>query len=137
MPQPVSTGDNAKIYTGIRDVPIYAGEASPGNKLPFGPYRRAELVAMAAIGLPAITWLRHNVDSGYALPVLLGSVAAIVVVTVVLRLLLPKKRPSLTTRMIFALNTIRPPHRTSTRYRVRGHGTGRYTARTSAHARRP
>jgi hypothetical protein len=136
MPQPVSTGDNAQIYSGIRDVPIYAGEASPGNKLPFGPYRRAELIVIAAIGLPAITWLRHNVDSGYALPVLLGSVAAIVVVTVVLRLVLPKKRPSLTTRIVFVLNTIRPPHRASTLYSDRGHRADQPTARTSAHARR-
>ncbi|MGV7254574.1 hypothetical protein PJI20_10165 [Mycobacterium kansasii] len=122
MSQPIPTGDNAKVYSGIRDVPIYVGEASRGNRLPFGPYRRAELVAIAAIGLPAITWLRHNVDSGYALPVLLGSGALMVTVVVAMRLLMPRRRPSIGTRALFLLNTIRPPHRVSTDYCCRGGG---------------
>lgn len=70
MSQTTPTGDTAKVYSGIRDVPIYAGETSPGNRLPGGPYRRCELIAIAAITIPTIWWVRTHVDSGYALPVL-------------------------------------------------------------------
>ncbi|HME48090.1 hypothetical protein [Mycobacterium sp.] len=108
------TGDNAKVYTGIRDVPIYAGETSPGNRLPGGPYRRPELFAIAAITIPTIWWVRGHVDSGCALPVLLGGAALAVAVTAALRLALPKRRPALTTRAQFLYRTIRPPHRAAT-----------------------
>ena len=112
----VNTGDNAAVYTGIRDVTIYAGETSPGNRLPGGPYHRLELVAIAAIGIPALLWARANVDSGYALPVLAGGASAAVLVTIALRLLIPKRRPSLATRIVFAWNTIHPPHRVTTNH---------------------
>jgi hypothetical protein len=102
--------DNAKVYTGIRDVPIYAGESSPGNRLPGGPYRRPELVAIAAIMIPTIWWVRGHVESGYALPVLLAGAAAAVIATLALRLLLPTRRPSLTTRVGFLCHTLCPPH---------------------------
>lgn len=108
------TGDSAKVYTGIRDVPIYAGESSPGNRLPGGPYRRPELVAIAVIGLPTIWWVRGHVDSGYALPVLLGGAAVTIALTLTLRLLLPSRRPSLATRAQFLCHTLRPPHRATT-----------------------
>jgi hypothetical protein len=110
MPQPVPTGDNAKVYTGIRDITIYAGESSPGNRLPGGPYRRRELIAIAAIIIPTIWWVRSNVDSGYALPVLAAGAVTAVLVTVALRIFLPQRLPSLATRALFLWNTLRPPH---------------------------
>lgn len=105
------TGDTARVYTGIRDVPIYAGETSPGNRLPGGPYRRPELMAIAAIIVPTLWWVRGHVDSGYALPALLGGAALAVVTSAALRLLLPARRPSLATRARFLYHALRPPHR--------------------------
>jgi AAA-like domain len=115
------TGDNAKVYTGIRDVPIYAGETSPGNRLPGGPYRRPELIAIAATILPTIWWVRGHVDSGYALPVLLAGAALAMATTAALRLLLPTRRPSLTTRAQFLYHTLRP--RTAPSRNMRPHPT--------------
>ena len=109
-PQTAHTGDNAKVYSGIRDIPIWAGEASAGNKLPGGPYRRPELAAIGLIGLPTIWWVRTHLASGYALQVLLGGVAVTVLVVVALRLLLPNRRPSLSVRAKFIQACLRPPH---------------------------
>ena len=102
------TGEPAKVFTGIRDVPIYAGESSTGNRLPGGPYRSAELIAIGVIILPALWWFRTHQDAGFTV---LG-VAAVValVVTVILRMLLPKRRPSLAARASFALASIMPRH---------------------------
>jgi hypothetical protein len=141
MTQPVATGDNAKVYTGIRDIPIYAGESSPGNRLPGGPYRRPELVAIAAIGLPTILWVRSHVDSGYALPVLAGGAILAAVLTVALRLLLPTRRPSLGTRGQFVYHSLFPPHRATTAPKSRANPpnpkrANPTTARTAPHARR-
>ncbi len=114
MSSPPPTGDTAKVYTGIRDVPIYAGESSPGNRLPGGPYRRPELIAIAAITIPTIWWVRGHVDSGYALPVLLAGAALAVAVTAALRAALPTRRPSLSTRAQFLYRTVVPLHRATT-----------------------
>ena len=114
MTQPVPTGDTAKVYTGIRDITIYAGESGPGTRLPGGPYHRLELVAIAAIVIPTLLWARSHVDSGYTLPVLIAAGLAAVLVTVTLRIFLPKRRPSLTARALFLYYTLRPPHRAST-----------------------
>lgn len=114
MTQPVSTGDTAKVYTGIRDVTIYSGESGPGNRLPGGPYQRIELVAIAAIAIPTLLWARSNVDSGYTLSVLIAGGLAAVLVTAALRLFLPKQRPSLAARALFFYHSLRPPHRAST-----------------------
>lgn len=111
MSSPPPTGDTAKVYTGIRDVPIYAGESSPGNRLPGGPYRRPELIAIAAITIPTIWWVRGHVDSGYALPVLLAGAVLAIAVTAALRAALPTRRPSLATRAQFLYRTVVPPHR--------------------------
>lgn len=102
------TGEPAKVFTGIRDVPIYAGESSTGNRLPGGPYRSAELIAIGVIILPALWWFRTHQDAGFTV---LG-VAAVValVVTVILRMLLPKRRPSLAARASFAVASILPRH---------------------------
>ena len=62
----VPTGEPAKVFTGIRDVPIYAGESSTGNRLPGGPYRSAELIAIGLIMLPALWWFRTHQDGGFA-----------------------------------------------------------------------
>jgi hypothetical protein len=97
----IATGEPARVFSGIRDVPIYAGESSKGSRLPGAPYRSAELIAIGVIVLPALWWFRTHQDSGF--PVLAGGVVAAAVVTVILRLLLPKRRPSLAARASFAL----------------------------------
>ena len=104
----VPTGEPAKVFTGIRDVPIYAGESSTGNRLPGGPYRSAELIAIGLIMLPALCWFRTHQDGGFA--VLGLAAAAASVVTVILRMLLPKRRPSLAARASFALTSLIPKH---------------------------
>jgi hypothetical protein len=104
----VPTGEPAKVFTGIRDVPIYAGESSTGNRLPGGPYRSAELIAIGMIMLPALWWFRTHQDAGFTV---LGAAAVLALaVTVILRMLLPKRRPSLAARASFALTSILPKH---------------------------
>jgi hypothetical protein len=104
----VSTGEPAKVFTGIRDVPIYAGESSQGNRLPGGPYRSTELIAIGLIVGPALWWFRTHEDGGFA--VLAGAAVAAFVVTVILRMVLPKRRPSLGARVSFAVASVLPRH---------------------------
>lgn len=104
----VSTGETAKVFTGIRDVPIYAGESSQGNRLPGGPYRSTELIAIGLIIGPALWWFRAHEDGGFA--VLAGAAVAAVAVTVILRMVLPKRRPSLGARVSFAVASVLPGH---------------------------
>lgn len=104
----VPTGEPAKVFTGIRDVPIYAGESSTGNRLPGAPYRTAELIAIGLIMLPALWWFRTHEGAGFT--VLGGAAVAAVIVTVILRMVLPKRRPSLAARASFALASILPTH---------------------------
>jgi len=103
-----ATGEPAKVFTGIRDVPIYAGESSTGNRLPGGPYRSAELIAIGLIIGPALWWFRTHQDGGFT--VLAGSAVAAVAVTVILRMILPKRRPSLAARASFAWGSTLPRH---------------------------
>ena len=103
-----ATGEPAKVFTGIRDVPIYAGESSTGNRLPGGPYRSAELVAIGLIISPALWWFRTHQDGGFT--VLAASAVAAVVVTVILRMILPKRRPSLAARVSFLFSSALPRH---------------------------
>lgn len=120
----VATGEPAKVFTGIRDVPIYAGESSTGNRLPGGPYRSAELIAIGMIMLPALWWFRTHQDGGFAI-LGVGGVAALVV-TLILRMLLPKRRPSLAARASFALSSIPPKHACAAPPQTRsGHGPQR------------
>lgn len=104
----VDTGEPAKIFTGIRDVPIYAGESSTGNRLPGGPYRTAELIAIGLIMGPALSWFRAHPDGGFG--VLMVGIVTAVVVTVILRMVLPKRRPSLAARASFAVAAVLPRH---------------------------
>lgn len=115
----VPTGEPAKVFTGIRDVPIYAGESSTGNRLPGGPYRAPELIAIGMIVLPALWWFRTHEGSGFG--VLGGAAVAAVLVTVILRMVLPKRRPSLSARASFALTTILPKHACAARPRTKEH----------------
>lgn len=120
----VPTGEPAKVFTGIRDVPIYAGESSTGNRLPGGPYRSAELIAIGMIMLPALWWFRTHEGAGFSV---LGIAAVTaVVVTVILRMVLPKRRPSLAARASFALASILPKNGCAASPATRsGHGTQR------------
>lgn len=117
--EPIPTGDTAKVYSGIRDVPIYAGQASHGNRLPFGPYRWSELVAIGLIMGPALIWFNNSTDPRSGFMVLVVAAAVSAVITAVLRFGLPRRRPSLAARAEFARNCLLPPHRCGTRPRRR------------------
>ena len=120
----VPTGETAKVFTGIRDVPIYAGESSQGNRLPGGPYRITELIAIGLIVGPALWWFRTHEDGGFA--VLAGAAVAAFVVTVILRMVLPKRRPSLGARVSFAVASALPRHACAAAPRTgSGHGPRR------------
>lgn len=106
-------GDTAKVWSGIRDIDIKVGEASPGQKLPFAPYSKYELIAIGVIMAPTFTWARTNMDSGYALPVMGGAAVLTLLVVIALRVGIPKRRPSLATRMRFLYRTIWPLHITT------------------------
>lgn len=98
---PPGSGDNAHIWTGIRDIQIWVGETSQGNKLLGGPYRWPELAAILFIMGPVLIWLRHHPQSPDLLKVFGGGVAATFIIVVALRLLLPKARPDFFTRAQF------------------------------------
>lgn len=101
--------EKAEAWSGIRDIDVHIGEAAPGQHWPGGPYRPAEWVAIALIAGPTLLWVDSH-PAGTTLYAL-GIGALLCVVTVVaMRLLLPKGRPSLSTRLVFARNTLRPPH---------------------------
>jgi hypothetical protein len=105
---PPSSGDNARIFTGIRDIPIWAGESSSGNQLPFGPYRWPELVVIGVIVGPTLLWIRNHPQSPHLLAVAGIAALATVVLVVALRILLPKVRPDLPTRAQFFVNAAIP-----------------------------
>ena len=105
-----NVGDTAKVWSGIRDVDIKVGESSPGQKYPLGPYSKAEMIAIAVIMGPTITWARTHLDSGFALQAVGIGVAITVLVVVALRIGMPKRRPSLGTRLRFFYRSIRPLH---------------------------
>ncbi|SLF48209.1 ATP-binding protein [Mycobacteroides abscessus] len=109
--------EKAKQYTGIRDVETHVGESSPGNKFPGGPYRKPELWAIALIAGPTLWWVRHHLDSGYALPVLAVGLGITLVVVLLLRFLLPHRRPSLSTRAQFIYNTMTAPNVATSEHR--------------------
>lgn len=108
VPSP-KTGENAKVFSGIRDVETHIGEAAPGQRWPGGPYRPPEWIAIGGITVPALWWIDTH-PAGTTLPVLIAGAVLSVVTVVVMRLLLPKGRPSLSTRASFVRNTIQPPH---------------------------
>jgi AAA-like domain len=99
----------AKVYSGIRDVAIYIGESSPGRRWPLGPWRPIEWVAIILIGWPTLSYVDHH-KLGSTLPVVAGGLTTLTVVLVAIRMFLPKNRPSLAARAVFAYNTLRPPH---------------------------
>ncbi|KMV22075.1 hypothetical protein [Mycobacterium heckeshornense] len=105
---PVHTGDNAKVWTGIRDIPIWAGESSTGNQLPLGPYRTPELVTIGTINVPAIFWVTHHTQSPHVLIVLCGAPLLTAAIVLAMRVLLPKARPRLSTRAQFLYNAWLP-----------------------------
>lgn len=111
-----AVGDTAKTWSGIRDVDIAVGQDGSGSRWPGGPYSVAEMIAIGVIVAPTVTWARMHMDSGYALPVFLGGIVAAVLTCVLLRLLLPKSRPSLSIRMRWLRTALRAPHLVSTSY---------------------
>jgi hypothetical protein len=127
---PVHSDDNAKVWTGIRDVPIWAGESSRGNQLPLGPYRTPELIAIGIIMVPAIFWVTSNTQSPNVWSVLIGAPVLTLVIVIILRILLPKSRPDAATRMAFLFNAWLPrpittsaPAKPATRPVTRTHPT--------------
>ena len=106
---PARPAETAETWSGIRDIDIHIGEMSPGQQWPGGPYRVAEWVAIGVIGVPTLLWVDSH-PAGTTLPALGVGVGLCVVTVVLMRLLLPKGRPSLSTRMVFARNMLRPPH---------------------------
>ncbi|ETA91835.1 hypothetical protein O982_24960 [Mycobacterium avium 10-5581] len=104
--------EKAEAWSGIRDIDIQIGEAAPGQEWPGGPYRGVEWVAIATIAGPTLWWVDSQ-PAGTTLPVVAVGAVLCVVTVGLMRLLLPKGRPSLSARIIFARNTIRPPHLTT------------------------
>jgi hypothetical protein len=101
--------EKAEAWSGIRDIDVQIGEAAPGQQWPGGPYRKAEWVAIAAIAGPTLWWVDSH-PAGTTLYALGIGLALCVVTVVTMRMLLPRGRPSLSTRAVFARNTFRPPH---------------------------
>ncbi|WP_244193474.1 ATP-binding protein [Mycobacterium nebraskense] len=103
----------AQAFSGIRDVDIHVGgDAGQGQRWPGGPYRKIEMGAIAAIAGPALWWIDSH-HAGTTWPVLLAAAILTAVTVSLMRLLIPRGRPSLSTRIQFARNIFRPPHVTS------------------------
>lgn len=106
---PVRPTEKAEAWSGIRDIDVHIGEAAPGQQWPGGPYRPVEWLAVGLIGGPTLLWVDSH-PAGSTLYALGVGVVLSIVTVVAMRLLLPKGRPSLSTRAVFARNTLRPPH---------------------------
>lgn len=115
---PSGAGDNAQIWTGIRDIQIWVGETSEGNTLPGGSYRWPELVVILAIMGPVLVWVRNHTGSPDLLKVLGAGIAVTIILVVALRFLLPDARPDFLTRLQF-FSTAAAPRRISTSVRER------------------
>lgn len=106
VPRP--SGEPATVHTGIRDVEIQVGgDVGKGQRWPGGPYRPAERGAIIVIGGATLWWV--DTHEG-AWPVLVGGVALMVITVALMRVLIPKTRPSLAVRMMFVRNMLRPKH---------------------------
>ena len=88
--------------------PSGPGESSGGNQLPFGPYRTPELMVIGTVMVPAIFWITSHTQSPNVWWVLLGAPLSTVVLVLLLRVLLPKARPTVSARLIFLTNTWLP-----------------------------
>ncbi|WP_234788043.1 ATP-binding protein [Mycolicibacterium setense] len=105
---PRRSGEAATVHTGIRDVEIQVGgDVGKGQKWPGGPYRPAERGAIITIGGATLWWV--DTHEG-AWPVLVGGIALMVITVALMRVLIPRTRPSLAVRMMFARNMLRPKH---------------------------
>ena len=116
------SGDNAKVWTGIRDIPIWAGESSSGNRLPGGPYRVPELVAIGAVMIPALFWVTSHQESPAALWVLFGAPTVTGVLVAVLRMIIPAARPGAWVRVGFMIATVSSWSGRSVTTAIRGPG---------------
>lgn len=105
---PRRSGEPATVHTGIRDVEIQVGgDAGKGQRWPGGPYRPAELAAIISIGAATLWWVDSHEG---AWPVLLAGVALMAITVALMRVLIPRTRPSLAVRMMFLRNMLRPKH---------------------------
>ena len=91
--------EKAEAWSGIRDIDVQIGEAAPGQQWPGGPYRTAEWVAIAVIAGPTLWWVDSH-PAGTTLYALGIGVVLCVATVVTMRMLLPKGRPSLSTRAV-------------------------------------
>lgn len=108
---PRRLGEAATVHTGIRDVEIQVGgDPGKGKRWPGGPYRPAERAAIVIIGGATLWWVDEHEG---AWPVLLAGIALTAITVALMRVLIPKVRPSLAMRTIFARNMFRPPHAVS------------------------
>lgn len=105
---PRRTGELATVHTGIRDVEIQVGgDSGNGQKWPGGPYRPAERAAIIAIGGATLWWIDNHEG---AWPVAVAGLGLMVITVALMRVLIPRTRPSLAVRIIFLRNMLRPKH---------------------------
>lgn len=105
---PRRSGEPATVHTGIRDVEIQVGgDAGKGQRWPGGPYRPAERAAVITIGGATLWWVDSHES---AWPVLVAGLALMVITVALMRVLIPRTRPSLAVRMMFLRNMLRPKH---------------------------
>ncbi len=105
---PRRTGESATVHTGIRDVEIQVGgDSGNGQRWPGGPYRPAERAAILVIGGAVLWWVDNHEGSW---PVAVAGLGLMVVTVALMRVLIPRTRPSLAVRMMFLRNMLRPQH---------------------------
>ena len=104
----MATDAPAKIYSDQRTITIHLGDSGDGFTLPFKEKWRVPDATAAVVGLIATgAAVTANLDSGYALRILVIGIA-LTITAVWLLSKLPPTRPSLITRALWTWETIRP-----------------------------
>lgn len=99
----------AKTWTGTRTIEEMTGKTIAGTPIPFGPYTRAQVIALAVGVLTTLFVSGWALDSGYALIVTLASIAATVAAVVALKFVPEEGAGPIALAVIFTGRWIRRP----------------------------
>ena len=103
----------AKIYSDQRTVTVYLGDSGDGFTLPGKEkWRAPDAIAFVTGSLITAAAVTVNLDSGYALRILVVGIV-LTVTAVWLLSKLPSTRPSLSTRSMWLWENLRPRVRSS------------------------
>ncbi|WP_415678898.1 hypothetical protein [Tsukamurella hominis] len=106
---PSAPQEIAKTWTGTRTVEEMTGRTLAGTPIPFGPYTRAQVIALAVGVLTTLFVSGWALDSGYGLVVTLASIVATAAAVVALKFVPEEGAGPIALAVIFAGRWVRRP----------------------------